>query len=293
MKQKDPPIEFIDKNLLLWKDLDGATKLLNFAELITYLPLIIRWNIRLSNSIMNNKTKLDKIADLARELSDGKCVWRRLSKKTLKNYGNLPKTLETREKKKNKFYGKDLLKNTFNIHHLRLNNKDSNTKITIFDQEFHFVEQQEDESLFVMFDNKYHIAYFLDIFGHKDLYKYPELLQTIFESKFPMPFHIFNNLPAADPKHELSEEQIKDLLSAGVNLFFSIEDKVLNKRYSISSLNTTTTAGYTTRTMEVFRALNNQDKSVSLSSDFCYYNQYFNEFYTLNLEPCYTTFKYL
>ena len=282
MKQNDPLIKFIDENLPLWKDLDGDTKLLNFAELITYLPLIIRWNIRLSNSIMNNKIKFDKIADLAQELSDGKCVWRRLSQKTFMSYRNLPKTLEKRENKKNKFYGKDLLKNKFNIHHLRLNNEDSNTKIEIFDQEVHFVKQEEDESLFVMFDNKYHIAYFLDIYSHKDLYKYPELLQTIFESKFPIPF-IITNLPAADPKHDISNEQIKNLLSSAVNLLFSIEDKVLNKRYAISSLNTTTTAGYTTRTMAVFEALNNQDKSVSLSSDLRYHNQLFNEFYTLNI----------
>jgi hypothetical protein len=118
----------IDKYFPLWKNLDQETKILNYIEFCLYLIEPRRWSIRVSNNILRCQDKLDKIYDIATELSEGKNIWHRLSLGTIESYINLPKTIKSREKSKNKVYGKDLLQLLFNIHHVRIDKIESNKK---------------------------------------------------------------------------------------------------------------------------------------------------------------------
>jgi len=118
----------IDKYFPLWKNLDQETKILNYIEFCLYLIEPRRWSIRVSNNILDCQDKLKKIDDIATELSEGKNIWHRLSLGTIESYINLPKTIKSREKSKNKVYGKDLLQLLFNIHHVRIDKIESNKK---------------------------------------------------------------------------------------------------------------------------------------------------------------------
>lgn len=245
----------INQKFPLWVSLDDETKLLNYIELVCYLTKPQSWNIRISNSIFSDKEKFGKIQNIASELNEGINIWHRLSLGTIKSYINLPKTIKKREEeikeqddegnefvRKNKLYGKDLFYNLFNIHHLRIDGTKSNTKLKIFDEDIHFVEQKQNDLLFAMFDDS--TVYFLDILKHDDLYNYSKVLNIIINENLPRPFQSFNLSPVL--KNGFSDEEFRKLLFNAAMMIFEIGGS------NFIPLNNMRTSGFTDKIIDIF-----------------------------------------
>ncbi len=146
--------EIISKinHYLQWQNIEDFDKIMNYIEFQIYLPPIKKYKVRVSKEISYNQDKASQIKQIALELNHGKSIWHRLSKRTISSYINLPKTLQQRNTSGESCYGKDIMYNLFYIHHLRLGDKLSNTKIKLFDQDVHFLDQKSDELLYVLFD---------------------------------------------------------------------------------------------------------------------------------------------
>jgi hypothetical protein len=279
----------INQNFPLWNDLDDETKLCNYIEFVLYLVKPRKWNIRISNSILLDKDKFDKIQNIASELNRGINIWHRLSLGTIKSYINLPKTIKKTEKeikeqddegnefvRKNKLDGKDLLNNLFNIHHLRIDGTKSNTKFPLFGEDIHFVEQKQNDLLFAMFDDRFSTVYFLDILKHDDLYKYSKILSIIINENLPRPFQSFNLSPVL--KNGFSDEEFKKLLFSAVMMTFNVGDS------SFIPLNQMTTSGFTDKIIKICDQVKRNEVDIVLPSDFIYIGQIFSEFYQFNFK---------
>ena len=278
----------INQNFPSWYKLDNETKLCNYIEFVLYLVKPQKWNIRISNSILSDKGKFDKIQNIASELNKGINIWHRLSLSTIKSYINLPKTIKKREQeireqddegneftRRNKLDGKDILNNLFNIHHLRIDETKSNTKFSLFGKDIHFVKQKQNDLLFVMFDNRFSTVYFLDILKHDDLYKYSKILRIVINENLPRPFQSFN-VPIL--KNGFSDEEFRKLFFNGARMIFNVDDSCF------ISLNKMTTSGFTDKIINICNKIKQNEIDIVLPSDFIYIGQIFNEFYQFNFK---------
>lgn len=256
-----------------WTSLSNENKLLNFIEIDLFLIKEKKWNIRVSNAILKDQSKLSKINEIVNELRNGQNIWHRLSNFVIESYINLPQTLIKRNK--NKFYGKDLLLNLLNIHHLKINSKLSNKKISLFDKEISFVDTNQDELLFIMFDERFNTSYLIDLLKHNELYKYQKLLNTILEENFPQPF---SNHPELNIEESWSDDEIKNILFKGGNLFFKINN------YTCSPLNKIRSSGHTDKIINIYNQIMNDKTDIMLPCDFFYKGQIYNELYKYNIE---------
>lgn len=268
----------IDKYFPSWKDLDQETKILNYIEFCLYLVEPRRWSIRVSSNILGCQDKLDKINDIATELSEGKNIWHRLSLSTIKSYINLPKTIKKREKIKNKVYGKDLLQLLFNIHHIRIDKIKSDKKENLFDTEINFVEQKQNELLFTMFDDRYSTVYFLDVLKHDDLYQYYEILNIINKEPFPKPYYSIPSLPPSEGEG-FTNDEIKKLLFKGSSVPLTIQNSVITL-----PINMMTTSGFTDKTIKIYQEIIHNNYDIAVPSDFFYLGQIFSEFYQISFK---------
>jgi hypothetical protein len=270
-------LDNINKSFPLWSDLDDETKLCNYIEFVFYLVKPQKWSIRVSSSILSDKDKFAKIQSVASELNEGINIWHRLSLGTIKSYINLPKTIGKREEeiiekddegnelvRKNKLYGKDLLSNLFNIHHIRIDGTKSNTKLPLFGEDIHFVEQKQNDLLFAMFDDRYSTVYFLDILKHDDLYKYGKILNIIACEYLPRPFQNFHLSPIL--KDGFSDEEFRKLLFNAAMMIFKVGG-----------------SGFIPKVVNICNKIKRNEVDIILPSDFIYNGQMFNEFYSFKL----------
>lgn len=266
-------VKIIDEKFPNWSSLSYEDKLLNFIEINLFLVKEKKWNIRVSNLILKDQSKLSKIDDILIELRTGKNVWHRLSNFVIESYINLPQTLIKRNT--NKFYGKDLLFNLLNIHHLKIDSILSNKKISLLEKDICFVSANQDELLFIMFDERFNTCYLIDLLKHNDLYKYQKLLNTILEENFPQPF---SSYPGLNMVESWSEDEIKNILFQGGNVFFKINN------YICSPLNKIRSSGHSDKIINIYNQIINGETDKGLPSDFLYKGQIYNEFYKYNIE---------
>ncbi len=284
-------INNINEAFPLWKELDDETKILSYIEFVLYLVKPTRWNVRLSRLISLDQDKLAKIQNVALELHKGLNIWKRLSQGTVESYINLPKTIDDRGKeitekdeetgkefkRLNKFKGRDLLYNSFNIHHIRIDDTQGK-KINLFDEEVHFVKRKQNELLFAMFDDRFSTVYFLDILKHDDLYKYSKLLNIINSEGFPSPYQDFG-YDAVGLKNGFTDNEFKKLLFSGGSMIFEAGGR------HVIPLNMTTVSGFTDKVINhIYAPIKRQEFNITLPADFIYPNQMFSEFYQLNFQ---------
>jgi hypothetical protein len=270
--------EIISKinHYLQWQNIEDFDKIMNYIEFQIYLPPIKKYKVRVSKEISYNQDKASQIKQIALELNHGKSIWHRLSKRTISSYINLPKTLQQRNTSGESCYGKDIMYNLFYIHHLRLGDKLSNTKIKLFDQDVHFLDQKSDELLYVLFDFIESTFYFLDILSHKELYKYKTLLEIIVNNKFPNPV----SLALLCPPHRegFTDEEIATLTTTGYIVHIPVFDQMCVPNEMIM-LNC-----FTELSFNFAIAIYNNKSSVQLGSRFLYNGQFFSEPFILSTE---------
>ena len=227
-----------------WKYLDNNEIFDNYAELMLFLPIILKYEVILTQNILdktiNNHKINQQIVNLKLQIENGQNIWNRLSYSTLKSYSHLEKTINERKRKRNIFFGKDLLYNTFYIHHLRLDEtKDKDgAKLIICSNKIEFVERKQNNLLYCIFDPVFKKCYFLDILSHDDLYSYEKLLKTIvFNSNIPCPIMAMVNILANGNSFGLgfNGDQFKKLIMRGCTLLFNINNQTYRAKEIMST----------------------------------------------------------
>jgi hypothetical protein len=268
----------IKENLPKWCELDEESKLFNYIEFKLFLNQEFdlfsfeskKWNVVISKNIINDPDKLNIVKTVLTELTNGLSIWRRLPFSRISTYlelKNFKKRYEILNKLKNlkneeesnslneeiiklkKLEGKDILQMLFNIQHLRVNdNEISNVPpLNLFGEKIKFLCQKTNQLLFVMFDSKKSMAYFLDILAHEDLYKYNKLFNIILNENFPRPFHVFNDLHHDDCGW--SDKELMKLMLNGANVFFNINKK------ATSLINHLLTSGQSYKVIRIYNSI--------------------------------------
>ena len=269
-----------------WESLDNDEIFDNYAELMLFLPTIAKYEVILTQNILDKTINSDKInqqiINLKLQIENGQNIWNRLSYSTFKSYFNLEKTIYERKRKQNIFFGKDLLYNTFYIHHLRLNEtKDKDgAKLIICNNEINFVERKQNNLLYCIFDPVFKKCYFLDILSHDDLYSYEKLLKTIvFNSHIPCPIMVASDTLVNGNSFGIgfNGDKFKKLIMRGCTLLFNINNQICRAKEIMC------TNGFTGTVDLIANNLKNSINTTELPLRFLYKNHPITRFYIIEI----------